>query len=227
MLWAHLLASVISRDVYLACFRAVIVWARERKDLLVSLNPPESEATKVGGSPCEIDMTGLSLLPSENFNEFFKILVKHPLGYGALRPLLLIHALPGYAMWQKEIGVDPTESDWQTLGQAVIETFDHQSEVSTDVRWLKLMQKMAVGRIFFGEAFDERVDEYIHYPIQGDLRQVRPSIRATEMSLRRIPTSTWVAQYWKQLLEETSCSDGSSESEYLETAPPVLPPVPI
>lgn len=88
MLWALLLASSLPRDAYLGCFREVISWAQGKKDLLVELNPPPPPESQTGGSPCEIDLTGLGLLPSDHFNEFVRIRVKHPLGYGALRPLV-------------------------------------------------------------------------------------------------------------------------------------------
>ena len=220
MLWAVLLASVLPRDAYLACFRTVLEWCRQNKDRLTELNPAKGGPSS--NTPCEIDHTALGRLDPGDFDTFFQLLVRHPLSYGALRPLLLVKALPGYAHWQRGIAVEATNADWSTLADGVTNTFDHQSQISTDVRWLKLVEKILIGKMHFADKMAHRVEEYFNYPNKGDLRSVRPSIRASEMILRRDPPSPWIEEYWRQLREETACVDSSEESEYSEVSVPVL-----
>jgi hypothetical protein len=222
MLWALLLAVTFSREEYLACFRYVVEWMRGTfppKDDNQSVAQPHDEAKFLA---CELDHTSLAELSDEHFEQFVRILLKHPLGYGALRPLLLIDCLPGLDRWRKALGVEPTDHDWQTLASAVVHTLDHQSEKSTDVRWLKYVVKIALGKMLFAETMRETVEEIVFFPNKGDMRKVRPSIRAGEMTLRRNPPSPWVAQYWDLLLAKTQCVDSSSEDDYFKTAVPTL-----
>jgi hypothetical protein len=136
--------------------------------------------------------------------------------------LLLLDSLPGISRWRAVIGVDPSEQDWQTLAAAVVETLDHQSEKSTDVRWLKYVLKIVLGKMFFAPKMRERVEEIFAFPSKGDMRTVRPSIRAGEMMLRRNPPSAWIEGYWAELLNKTECFDSSGEFDYFNVAVPTL-----
>jgi hypothetical protein len=219
MLWALLLAATLPRDQYLACFRTVVEWMR-------TTFPPK-EVEEVRAQPhdeakfraCEVDQTSLAELSDEHFQQFVRILLRHPLSYGTLRPLLLIDCLPGIDRWRKVLGVEATDHDWQTLASAAIHTLDHQSEKSTDVRWLKQALKIVLGKMFVPP---ETVKEILLFPNKGDMQKVRPSIRAGEMMLRRDPPSTWVTQYWTLLMTKTQCIDSSGESDYFKVAVPTL-----
>lgn len=171
---------------------------------------------------CEVDHTSLAQLTDAQFEQFVEIPLAHPLGYGALRPLLHLDSLPGIQRWRTVLGIDPTEHDWKTLAQAVIETLEHQSEISTDVRWLKYVLKIALGKVFFAPGMRELAEEIIEFPNKGDMRSVRPSIRAAEMTIRRNPPSAWIEKYWSELLTKTKCIDGSSEADYFEITAPTL-----
>lgn len=219
MLWAFLIATTLSRDAYLGCFRALLDWVyvNLRNEPREVASPPPEHGTI--GMACELDLTSLSELPGEQFEAFCKILFGHPLGYGAVRPMLLIDCLPGRDRWRSAIGVDPTDHDWQTLEKAIIPSLDHQSEISTDIRWLKLMTAIAMDRLRMPE---QMVREYMKYPKDVDLRAVRPSIRATEIVMRRYPPSAWTESYWDELLHKTGCIDGSTEAEYFKTDRPPL-----
>lgn len=218
MLWAFLIASVLPREECLACFRAVLSWARAKLKKEPAEQP--SVANDMPGVACEIDLTGLSSLPEAQFAEVCEILFRHPLSYAALRPMLLIDSLPGLDRWRERLGAEPTEHDWNTLAKAITPSLDHQSEVSTDVRWLKLMTAIAVDRLRMpGEMFRN----FIGYPNDGDLRAVRPSIRATEIMMRRNPPSPWIEAYWDELLRKTTCIDGSTEAEYFHPERAPLP----
>jgi len=190
MLWALLLSASLPRDHYLACFRQAVKWFR-------ATFPPADEPEARSPTPmasddsgiataCELDHTSLSELTNEQFEAFARIPLAHNLGYAALRPLLLIDALPGIDRWRSVLAVEPTDADWDTLGAAVVAALDHQSEQSTDVRWLKYVLKMALGKMRFLSSLRERAEEILFFPNRGDLRVVRPSIRAGEM-MRKLP----------------------------------------
>lgn len=226
MLWAFLLATTLPRDVYLRCFREIITWTRSTfppTDHSADTAPertPQSES--IPNDACEIDHTSLAELSDRHFEQFVKIPLAHPLGYGVLRPLLLLDSLPGVHRWRTVLGVDPTEHDWQTLTAGVIATLDHQSEISTDVRWLKYILKIVLGKVHFSTEMRETVEEIFAFPNSGDMRKVRPSIRAAEMILRRNPPSAWIEKYWTELLTKTHCIDGTSEDDYFKIVEPSL-----
>lgn len=94
-------------------------------------------------------------------------------------------------------------SDWQTLGDAVLAVLDHQSQEATDVRWLSLLFKIALGTMHLPK---EILEEFIEYPNKGDMRHVRPTIRATEMSFAMSTApDPWCESFWKKCLEKAQC----------------------
>ncbi len=220
MLWAFLLASTFPRDDYLGCFRGIVSWMRETFPPTDQSPDPAPKDVPQGkreiNDACEADHTSLAELSDQHFEQFLKIPLAHPLGYGALRPLLLLDSLPGIHRWRAKLGIEPTEHDWQTLAGAVIETLDHQSEKSTDVRWLKYVLEIVLGKMFFAQGMRETVEEIFAFPNKGDMRKVRPSIRAAEMVLRRNPPSVWIEKYWAELMTKTQCIDGSGETDYFK-----------
>jgi hypothetical protein len=57
----------------------------------------------------------------------------------------------------------------------------------------------------------ERLEELRLFPDKGDMRSVRPHIRASEMMLRRNPPNAWIQEFWAELLKKTRCIDPSPE----------------
>ena len=229
MLWAILLAETFPREDYLACYREIVSWCRqtfpvsEGQPTGVARQPlPEASplAQKAEFNPaCELDHTSLSELSDENFAAFVSIPLRYPFGYAALIPLLLIESLPGAQRWLKKLAAAPTERDWVTLGRAVVGTLDHQSEKSTDVRWLKYVLKIVLQKIHFaGANVAETARLILRFPAEGDMRTVRPLIRAGEMMFRRQPPLPWIEQYWREVFNKTACADSSTEDEYLQEA---------
>lgn len=197
MLWACLLISVIPRRLALDLFREIAAIGFKYRD---------DEAT----AEWRLYHSDLATLPEEILARLVQITTKHPLGYACLRPLLLLDKLPGKQRWKSLLQIEPQEGDWNTLGKAVLVTLDHQSQESTDVRWLSILFKMALGRIQFPAAMKERVDEIVHYPNRGDMRSVRPSIRAMEISFA-MPSggtktqSAWALDFWSESFLRTAC----------------------
>ncbi|MDO8370209.1 MAG: DUF5677 domain-containing protein [Candidatus Nitrotoga sp.] len=213
MLWAVLLSGVMERRDYLDCYRRIAILCREW--FVRDERESETPDPEVGlNFTVIIDHTKLAEISNEQFQQFVAIPLKHPLGYAALRPLLLIESLPGRERWIRALAVSPSDEDWQILSIAVAGTFDHQSERSTDIRWFKLILPIISGRMFFPESMAEQLEELRLFPDKGDMRRVRPFIRSGEMTLRRNPTLPWVAAFWAELLEKTRCIDPAEDDEY-------------
>jgi hypothetical protein len=156
-----------------------------------------------------VDQTKLAEVSDEAFHDFISIPLAHPLGYAALRPILLIDGLPGIARWKREIDAEPTNDDWSTLALAIAKALDHQSEASTDIRWFKVIIAIISGRMRFPASFAERLEEIRLFPDKGDMRSVRPLIRSMEMTLRRSHPAGWIGMFWAQALCDTRCLDPS------------------
>lgn len=216
MLWAVLLTGVLERGHYLALLREIAVLCRDwfKRD--------EAEERKVGEPDEEtglnftvvVDHTKLAEITDERFDQFVSIPLRHPLGYAALRPLLLVESLPGFERWKRRLDVEPVDDDWKTLAGAIAGVLDHQSEKSTDIRWFKLILPIISGRMFFPESMADDLEALRLFPDKGDMRRVRPFIRSGEMTLRRNPPSPWLQDFWSELLEKTGCVDPSPKDGY-------------
>jgi len=216
MLWAVLLAGVLERRHYLSVLRKVAVRCRSwflRED---HESAEEQEPDPEVGLDFSIvvDQTKLAEVADDEFHDFIKIPLAHPLGYAALRPILLIEDLPGIARWKREMGVEPARDDWNTLALAIAKVLDHQSEASTDIRWFKVIIATISGRMRFHPSFAERLEEFRLFPDKGDMRRVRPSIRSMEMTLRRGNPAEWIGNFWAQALRDTRCIDPSEGQDY-------------
>lgn len=195
MLWAVMLAGVLPRNDYLAAFRGVAIVARGW------------EIEEEGAPGHFVDMTRLAKVTDEQFKDFIRAVTAYPLSYAALRPLLLIDSLPSRERWSRALGVDASPADWQTLALCVGNVIDHQSTESTDIRWLKLVTVIIAGRLFYPESMAGMLEHLRMFPESGDMRIVRPHIRAGEMVLRRMELAPWIPAFWEQVFRQTSCID--------------------
>lgn len=216
MLWAVLLAGTLDRRHYLNCFRKVAIlcrkWFKQEERVREDNGTPDPDLGI--GFTAIVDLTKLATVSDEDFRKFIAIPLSHPLGYAALRPLLLIESVPGIDRWRREIGAQPTEVDWSTIAHAIARVLDHQSEASTDIRWFKVILPTISGRMFYPESATEFLEELRLFPDKGDMRKVRPSIRSAEMMMRRSPPTTWIADFWAQGLRDTGCLDPSEGQGY-------------
>jgi len=208
MLWAVVLTEVFPREDYLGCFRMLInlcaAWFREGGPLAAKNGPVDPDDF---GTTELVDLQTLAEIPDDLFDDFVAVPLRHPLGYAALRPLLLLDSLPNKQRWRERLDTEPQESDWMTLARSIASTLDHQSERSTDIRWFKLMVGIMAGRIILPSGIDTRIEEYLQFPNVGDMRAVRPSIRAMEMMFRRSRIPGWVQAFWDECAQRTKCVD--------------------
>lgn len=124
----------------------------------------------------------------------------------ALRPLLLLPGLPGHEAWLSAIHDEPDQDDWGHLARAVADVLDHQSQAATDLRWVVVLCRVAAGML---QVPPDMVKELALYPHLGDQRHVRPSIRATEISLSAMggeaAPKVWPNEFWAYCLKATPC----------------------
>ena len=194
MLWAILLVTRLPREQALNVFRLIVKYI----DGL-----PEDE--KFG----DITHTGLSKLPSKHLDKVLSIITFRQEQKQALAPLLLLDELPAREAWTKVLDVDGTNSDWEPLMIAVGRTLDHQSQESTDCRWLRLMCALIGYELMLPP---EEINGLIYYPDHGDLREVRPTIRSLEMICEKegqdkinAERLAWADKFWDDCLAKTPC----------------------
>jgi hypothetical protein len=212
VLWAAILRGNCGQHECLRLFRQVITNARKRD--------PDFKDTFISHS-------ALSVLTDEQFDTLMQPIIESLQSKELLRCLLYLECLPDRHHWLRHIEEpDSQNSHAPYLMQAVASCMDHQSQESTDIRWLKLMYCAIVqGRLHFPEGMDEILEGFRLYPDYGDQRSIRPTIRSMEMTLRntsennghpyelpekigpQIPPS-WSAPVWKECLEKTECFTG-------------------
>jgi hypothetical protein len=193
VLWSALIITSIPRDDGLECFRRLLTKVSLNKELLGKSRLEHSQMAK---------------FDQASFDAFFAEECKVAEIANALAPLLLLEELPDRPHWQRVLP-DPDEEGWSKLAAAIAQTFDHQSEASTDCRWFKVMTAGVLGNIILPATMEERLQEFNEYSDRGDMKSVRPSIRAMEMALRPgaegIDRTKWVSDFWNECWRKTEC----------------------
>ena len=196
MLWAILLVTHLPREYALNVFRQV---AKYIEDL------PDDDKFD------DVTHTGLSKLPSERLDDMLAIITAQQEQKEVLASLLLLDELPGQEVWAKALNVDSINDDWNLLMESVWHTLWHQTQESTDCRWLKVLCRMMAGKLKIAfenpEDSRQRVNEILYYPDYGDPSEVRASIRATEIVPAPLSSNQagWAAKFWSECLAKTPC----------------------
>ena len=140
----------------------------------------------------------------------------------ALRPLILFPGLPAINYWKSFLDQPIAKHDWQKLSKGVSKTFWHQSEEATDCRWIKFLCQIAGGKMKFSSAIgsiNDTLRGVFEYPNYGDLRHIRPFIRASEIALNPINKegpSEWSRNFWQYCFDQTSCIPEEVVSERIK-----------
>lgn len=206
MMWPALLVTGLGRDKALARFREVINFV--------------AEATEP--KPNDIGFAGLAALEATTLNSLLNVITEGAEAALALAPLLLLDHLPARVQWHHALAEVATAAKWEPLMHAVATCFDHQSQEATDCRWLSVMVKVSAGQMFLpsGARSQQMADEISGYPNVGDMRAVRPSIRAMEGAIRNsFETSEWPTQFWEQCHRDTPCVRFVEKLKYAITTP--------
>lgn len=187
MLWAALLISHLPRQDALSIFREVAKCIHKFRD---------TETL-----PYDITLTDLSKLKPEILTEILDVITATEEQRDMLLPLLLLKDLPAKDLWKKALGLAPLTNGWETLMVAVAKTLHHQSQESTDCRWARLICLIAAGKLIVPP---ECAKEYFYYPDYGDMKAVRPKIRAAELTFE-VNEREWSQKFWSQCLSDTNC----------------------
>lgn len=209
VLWACVATGVMDRDVYLDLFRRIGVRARSRwKD------------TKY----VSLTHTGLSSTDYADFEYAFDPLRNIKGGSQISNAIASIGSMPDRDHWQKFHAIEPdTEKAWEALAHGIMACIDHQSQQSTDVRWLKVAYLAICGRLVLPN--EELIEEIRLYPDKGEMTKVRPMIRATEMSIRMMEMEAErpseaplfpVEAFWSELYTSTKCFVASPKKSTTE-----------
>lgn len=212
VLWAVLIRSGFEQTRSPDIFRQIFVNANE-------LLPDHKNSY--------ITHSVLSTMTDDRFDIWASPLVSDPEVCLALRPLMLIQSLPDRRHWKRHLEVPDTSMDGTNLMRAVARCIDHQSQESTDVRWMKYVyfiivcQRMTFALADGGQA-NRTIDELRFYPNVGDQRPVRPLIRSSKIMLRtsidgtglpaEVPPAladkmppAWHESFWTERLRRTPC----------------------
>ena len=158
----------------------------------------------------DVTHIGLSKLPSERLHEVLSIILAGEEQKQVLTSLLLLDNLPSRETWIELLGMDRVADDWRPLMIAVGNTLWHQSQASTDCRWLRSMCVVVGCDMALQPAERKGI---LGYPNHGDLRMVRPTIRAHECVINGATGFSeingerlaWADKFWDECLVNTSC----------------------
>ncbi len=153
----------------------------------------------------DISLTGIGKLPSDKVKEFIKYLLDYSNDIAnILRPLRLYAEVPASEIWNQLLEDPVSEEDWKKILEGVNKTYNHQSQEATDCRWIKVLCLMLGGKMKFQSDMEETVKGIVNYPNYGDMKKVRPSIRAAEIILNKNDLK-WPKQFWKHNYNSTDC----------------------
>lgn len=201
LLWAVLAIGNWERDKALNFFRYVGHYVEAHHDCY------------------DITLSGIGRLPPETR----AALIKHICAWSTdtpnlLRPLLLFPNLPGRKEWEANLPPSDSEKNANELAEGIVRTLWHQSEEATDCRWVRLLCMVNGDKMKFSrdiDGIDDTPRGLKEYPNFGDLKHIRPFIRATEMATS-MPTEgdhSWSDHFWDVCFRQTSCIPESHHTE--------------
>ncbi len=189
ILWACLATTQLERDNYLDFFRYVAKYV-EKNQLCF-----------------DVTLSGIAKLPKETRCNFIDYICSWSAEVKTvLRPMLLFAELPAYSDWAATLPPAVPREDWVKLGKAVRFNLWHQSQEATDCRWVKLLCFVLAGKMQFPSM--EMIEGILSYPNYGEMKSVRPMIRATELALRTLDEDVekdWSILFWQKCFQGTKC----------------------
>jgi hypothetical protein len=197
VLWLAIIRASESQEKSLGIFRAIL----SRFDYSCDTTPILTHSFLASLTQVEFDAFMAPVLGDA-------VMVEH------LGALLLFETLPDRTHWKRHVKLHKNPADAiKVLAEATFRCLDHQSQESTDIRWFSVMCVVRNGKMHLPNEprFLEMAKEWHEYPNYGDQRQVRPSIRATEIAFRTGPNSTpseWCPEFWKTCWKNTECIAG-------------------
>jgi len=205
MLWAVLVVGNTQRENALNFFRHIADYVSKNQDCY------------------NVTLSGISRFTKDKRREFIqKATSWSDEVKTALRPLILFPGLPGINHWKNFLDQPIAKDDWEKLSKGVSKTFWHQSEEATDCRWIKFLCQIAGGKMKFSNAIkgiNDTLRGVFEYPNYGDLRHIRPFIRASEIGpgpINKEGPSEWSRNFWQYCFDHTSCIPEEAVSERIK-----------
>ena len=190
VLWAVLLAGNLERDRCLQVFCGVI----------------ERAGTADQPRVRSLQHSLLAIETPESFDGVFGPLAAQEPAH-ILSALLLLEGLPDREHWARLLSQPDPKVHWPLLASAIARTTDHQSQESTDCRWLRLLFAINQGKMHVPPPLLREITEY---PLFGDMRAVRPLIRSSEGALDGLPSTSptpqWGENFWAECWTKTLCT---------------------
>ena len=187
MIWAAVIRIIDDQDYAISEFRRILSFIGEHKS-----------KDKLS----DITLTGISKLDEGLREEFVSFILKNESTANALTVLKLFKHLPARETWVKFL--PDSQPVLEILMDAVGFNLPHQSQEATDCRWLRLMAQVISGKFHIPR---ETAEEWFGYPYEGDLRAIRPSIRAAEINDNPFKEKdlTWPNSFWDDAWNNTPC----------------------
>ena len=188
MIWTGLIHASAGREIALGFFRRCIQFIGEHDQ---------------GSDLHDITLSGLAAAEPQLLKDFISFLTSEPAAGDALATLRLFDSLPARATWDELLPDTPPDLD--LLMNAVGSTLWHQSDVATDLRWLRVMAQMVAGKLHMPEEMARKMIEYSGQEEVGGL------IRSSEM--QRDPRVSidlsWPNAFWEEAWKKTPCVEVS------------------
>jgi hypothetical protein len=202
MLWAVLVIGNIERGKALNFFRYIADYIHKNPDCY------------------NVTLSGIGKFPEAKRKEFIRRAASWSDEVNiALRPITLFPSMPAIDDWKDYLDKPIPKDDWQELSEAILKSYWHQSQEATDCRWIKLFCLILGGKMKFPREMEDTVRGVFEYPNYGDLRRIRPFIRASEIA--PYPTSNegpgeWSRNFWQYCFDKTSCIPEEVVSEKIK-----------
>lgn len=196
-LWAIILIGNMERTECLELFRSIV---RTSKNL--------------GLKDFTITTIGLADISDNVKLKFFDAVLSNAKAKHFLSAISWLNCIPDNGFWRKYFDALSDDESIHILQKSIYKCFDHQSQESTDVRWLFLMYVACVKeKLKFPKENLDMIDNFNCYPNKGDMRSVRPSIRSAELMFRTPmflekewdEVSEFNKQFWKECFDRTPC----------------------
>lgn len=204
-LWIILLRGFFERKEALRLFQEISLCAKFYKDKLPETSKQMSKKDKPE-MEIGLSLSQLSICPDEVFDNILRVISNKEDGLKAIKPLLLFENMPGYSRWKEKIKAEPSENDWEDLMFSVQNTLWHQSEHSTDCRWLICLFHIFSGKVKFNVKVKSAAERVMNYPNYKD-GSAAPAVRSMEIGLSNLAKRdpNWAKNFWEVCYKNSSC----------------------
>ena len=192
---------------------AVCIGNLEREDALQLLREICQNGVKVlkDTTGAQLGHNYLATLSYELFEDIFAPMKTNKAAMEKCMSLTLVNSLPDHSHWKRFFQDTKTLESLEPLVLSIAKCIHHQSQEATDVRWAKVYFVVLCGQVI---APSDHLQPVIKYPDLGDMRKIRPSIRAMEMAVRLHESGKERPQeisepksedFWQEMLHCTEC----------------------